>query len=52
MIHDLQQYRASRINPVAVWFDFWFNGWMMFMPRVRIETKIYSFPIKPREPKP
>ena len=51
MIHDLQKYRADRWNPVAAYFNFWFNAWTMFMPALKIEAKIYTFP-RAREPKP
>ena len=50
MIHNLTAYRSARLNPFAVWFDFWATAWTVFLPRVHIEAKIYKFPI--RSPKP
>ena len=50
MIYDLQKYRADRYDPMLMWMDFWFNAWTMFIPRVRIEAKVFTFPVKRPSP--
>ena len=49
MIYDLQAYKKPA-DFVDMYIQFWSAWFDMFVPRVRVSAKIYTFPVKAPKP--